>query len=495
MNDTLIPTTPIPTTEPVAERDPLWLYLHFPLLALESQQLEKGIAGLLDERGQKLALCSYDAGQVGIEPGMAIATAFSICPEIELFHPNPERLQQQLESLALWAGNYSAQVVICPPEGLLLEIASMLHYFGGLQPLWNAMQASLRTLGFQVKYATGHTPQAARLLARAGRSLCIEGKQAHQQVLQLLPIQQLELPAKQQDQLRGMGLLRLEQLLDLPRDAISSRFGPKLLHYLDRISGQQPDPQTCFEPPPAFSQFHEFSREVESSLALLFPLRRMLASLAGYLRQRDLLALQLDLILVERDGRHQQHTLGHAAGAADAEIWLALCKLRLEQVKLDKPVLALQLEVERFKGQQQQSYDLFERRKQAEDPMDLLSRLRVRLGEQAVQPLALSADHRPELGWQGSWQGGSSKSARLKLQNVSLPQGRPGWLLHTPAAIAEQQLPPHIELLAGPERISSGWWDETQIRRDYYVGRWHDGRHGWLFRDARGGWFLHGWFG
>lgn len=478
----------MPQTAPPTERDPLWLYLHFPLLALEAQQLEKGIAGLLDERGQKLALCSYEAGQEGLEPGMAIATAFSICPEIELFHPNPERLQQQLESLALWAGSYSAQVVLCPPEGLLLEVASMLHYFDGLQPLWQRMQSSLRTLGFHIRYATGHTPLAARLLARGGRSLCIEGKQAHLQVLQLLPIQQLELPAKQQDQLRGMGLLRLEQLQALPREAISSRFGTQLLNYLDRISGQRPDPQNCFEPPPLFQQFHEFSREVENSLALLFPLRRMLEALAGYLRQRDLLAQQLELILVERDGGHQQHSLGHAAGAADAEVWLALCKLRLEQVKLEKPVLALQLEVERFKGQQQQSYDLFERRKQAEDPMDLLSRLRVRLGEAAVQALALSPDHRPELGWQG-------KPGKARVVDNILPKGRPGWLLQVPQIIAEQQLPPHIELLAGPERISSGWWDETQVRRDYYVGRWRDGRCGWLFRDAHGGWFLHGWFG
>ncbi len=477
-----------PVTNPATERDPLWLYLHFPLLALEAQQLEAGIAGLLDDRGQKLVLCSYEAGQAGLEPGMAIATAFSICPEIELFHPNPERVQQQLESLALWAGSFSAQVVLCPPEGLLLEIASMLHYFDGLKSLWQQMQTRLRTLGFHIRYATGHTPLAARLLARGGRSLCIEGREAHLQVLQLLPINQLELPSKQQDQLRGMGLLRLEQLQALPREAISSRFGPKLLDYLDRISGQRPDPQTFFEPPPLFQQFHEFSREVENSMALLFPLRRMLESLAGYLRRTELLAQQLELALVERDGAHELYSIGHAAGAADAETWLELCKLRLEQIQLQKPVLALQLEVERFKGQQQQSYDLFESRKQAEDPMDLLSRLRVRLGEHAVQPVALCADHRPELSWQ-------FKTGKKEKSSSVLPRGRPGWLLQKPQQIARQQLPPYIELLAGPERISSGWWDAQQVRRDYYIGRWADGRYGWLFRDASGDWFLHGWFG
>ncbi len=473
------------------ERESLWLYLHFPQLALEAQQLEAGVAGLLDARGQKLELCSYDAAQAGLEPGMAIATAFSICPEVELFQPNPERVQQQLEALALWAGSYSAQVVLYPPEGLLLEVASMLDYFGGLNTLWQQMEQRLKRLGFQTRYATGHTPLAARLLARAGRSLCIEGQASHRQVLQMLPLSQLELPAKQQDQLRGMGLLRLEQLHALPRDAISSRFGVKLLDYLDRLEGRSPDPQVLFEPPPIFQQFHEFSREVEHSLALLFPLRRILEALAGYLQRRELLAQQLILTLVERDGGHQQHDIGHASGAADDETWLELCKLRLEQVKLQQPILALQVEVERFKTRQQQSYDLFDTQRHAEDPMDLLSRLQVRLGEAAVQPVTLCADHRPEQ----SWQLKQHPQKAVDNATMPLPKGRPGWLLKSPQQISQHGLPQHIELKTGPERISSGWWDDQRVRRDYYIARWADGRHGWLFRDAQGGWYLHGWFG
>ncbi|HJS39615.1 MAG TPA: DNA polymerase Y family protein, partial [Burkholderiales bacterium] len=47
-------------------------------------------------------------------------------------------------------------------------------------------------------------------------------------------------------------------------------------------------------------------------------------------------------------------------------------------------------------------------------------------------------------------------------------------------------------LLAGPERIESGWWDGGDVRRDYYVAEC-EGALGWIFR-ACDGWFLHGLF-
>ena len=52
------------------------------------------------------------------------------------------------------------------------------------------------------------------------------------------------------------------------------------------------------------------------------------------------------------------------------------------------------------------------------------------------------------------------------------------------------------EILAGPERIESGWWDGADRRRDYYVVRTRDGRLAWVWQavDGQGPWMLHGWF-
>ena len=54
---------------------------------------------------------------------------------------------------------------------------------------------------------------------------------------------------------------------------------------------------------------------------------------------------------------------------------------------------------------------------------------------------------------------------------------------------------PAPRLLAGPERIESGWWDGGDVRRDYYIARLSTGQCAWVFRPVGGGGFmLHGWF-
>jgi protein ImuB len=54
-----------------------------------------------------------------------------------------------------------------------------------------------------------------------------------------------------------------------------------------------------------------------------------------------------------------------------------------------------------------------------------------------------------------------------------------------------------LELLAGPERIESGWWDGDEASRDYFVARLPDGELAWIYREGDLGsvhWFLHGFF-
>ena len=65
---------------------------------------------------------------------------------------------------------------------------------------------------------------------------------------------------------------------------------------------------------------------------------------------------------------------------------------------------------------------------------------------------------------------------------------RPCWLLPEPLRI---DAPP--EVLRGPERIESGWWDQDDVRRDYYLARTAEGTRLWVFRDRHAGqWYLQG---
>jgi protein ImuB len=48
-------------------------------------------------------------------------------------------------------------------------------------------------------------------------------------------------------------------------------------------------------------------------------------------------------------------------------------------------------------------------------------------------------------------------------------------------------------LLAGPERIESGWWDGGDVARDYYLARTEAGARHWVFQNLRSRrWYLQG---
>jgi len=95
-------------------------------------------------------------------------------------------------------------------------------------------------------------------------------------------------------------------------------------------------------------------------------------------------------------------------------------------------------------------------------------------------------DPRPERAWRralGDAVGGVAAPPRPP---------RPTWLLPQPVPLHDQ----HLRIVSGPERLESGWWDEDEARRDYYVVETAPGRRGWAFV-APGrvdGWMLHGWF-
>ena len=53
-----------------------------------------------------------------------------------------------------------------------------------------------------------------------------------------------------------------------------------------------------------------------------------------------------------------------------------------------------------------------------------------------------------------------------------------------------------LQLLKGPERIETGWWDNQPVSRDYYVARQRNGQQLWIYRNRLDRqWYLHGVFG
>jgi putative nucleotidyltransferase/DNA polymerase involved in DNA repair len=181
----------------------------------------------------------------------------------------------------------------------------------------------------------------------------------------------------------------------------------------------------------------------------------------------------------------------------DGAALFELLRSRLEAVVLERPVVGLRLVARDLQPLQPPGRDLFDARiGRAEGWGQLRERLRVRLGEDAVYGVAPVADPRPEHAWKkvvgASMDGGGRDVGRRAPERLPGWPARPGWMLPEPRPLTQ----PVAEIVGGPERLESGWWDGGDLKRDYYVLRLANGQLAWAFSAVgqHGPWMLQGWF-
>jgi protein ImuB len=407
-----------------------------------------------------------------------------------------------LATLALWALQWSSQVTeragsddqckIAAARGaaLWLEIGASRALFGDHAVLRARLAAELTPLGYGFRLGIAPTPQGATILARAGlASVALTRAQLLRQ-LGPLPLQLLSLPDEQLAALHGAGLRHIGELLPLPAAAIARRFGPAASLYLQRLRGAAHEPQHYVQAPAHFASRCEFSGAISDTTALLFPLQRLLAGLQGYLRSLDRAVQRYSLCLEHHRATATQLTIGLARPGRDAAQFLALARERLAATTLAAPVHGLRVEADELLQPLVLQGDMFSHAaQQAEQLQHSLDRLAARLGHDAVRTLCRTADHRPERAWRlRAAQLTAQLSAQLAAPPAAQAPDRPCWLLLEPRRIDMPR-----ELLAGPERIESGWWDGADVARDYYLARGEHGAQLWVYNDLRSGaWCLHG---
>jgi protein ImuB len=373
-----------------------------------------------------------------------------------------------LAPLAAWACQFTPRVSLEPPHALLLEVEGSLRLFGGLEALKKHLAVGLCSLGFPVSLASAATARAALWHARAGES-----------DFEALPV---EVMGFEPEFFRSIGIASLGELLRLPREGLGARCGPRLLEALDQALGAAPEPRAFFSPPPCFDARLELPAEVAHAEGLLFGARRLLAQLEGLLAARQAGIRSFRLTLLHQSGSTIVE-ISLASPAREAQRLAQLLRERLEKTSLAEPVAALRLEAGDFVPLHGASAGMFgDAAAEAEGWARLLERLRARLGHDAVHGLATHPDHRPEHAWRrvepGEWDP----------RGLRQPGPRPIWLLEE-KKIHEGE----FALLAGPERIESGWWDGDDARRDYFVARLPDSSLAWIYRET-GEWYLHGLF-
>jgi protein ImuB len=104
----------------------------------------------------------------------------------------------------------------------------------------------------------------------------------------------------------------------------------------------------------------------------------------------------------------------------------------------------------------------------------------------------LIAEHRPEAAWRRVRElhlAAAKPSSGTHCGDATASMPRPVWLLEDPLPTAP------LEILQGPERIESGWWDGKGVARDYYVARRGQSVRLWVFQERQTQrWYVHGVF-
>jgi len=474
----------------------LWACVLLPQLALDGVMRRRAnpdeplalISGTAQHR--VLQTVNAAARELGLRPGQSLTAAQAMTREFISVEYDPAETERWHRLLAAWAYRFSSQVSLKFPRALLIEIESSLGLFGPWPVFEARLRQELTTMGFSHRIVVAPNPVAARMLANAHDGLAVTDHADLHALLEQMPVTRIGLSQETSTAFARMGLHRLRQVLALPRDTLARRFPAQVLQHLDSLLGRRPVALECYVPPDYFDTRIELNFDVESHQALLFPLKRMIADLALFLGGRDsgVQRFVIHLEHVSSVGNVVADTLipvGLLSAEREATMLFELARGRLEQVLVPSPVRALRLQARDLPAFVPAHRELFNDRPQQNMPWEQLrERLRARLGDDSVNGLGFHADHRPECAWQPD-----AVSKPLAAIN---PVPRPGWLLREPESLAEST----VRVLAGPERIESGWWDGGDVRRDYFLVETRSGQRGWAYRQVGddSGLLLHGWF-
>ena len=506
------------------------------LLAEQSLGRAAGTPVAVHEAGRAIQV-NASAREKGVIPGIGQAGALGHCPELLWVARKPQAENDFLQRKLWWLSQWTPKV--CREGSLLLaELSGSLRLFGGLERLIGQIGEGMRRLETPAHLAVACTPRAAAWLSWQALRLQAQSTQASPasglaegatlehaappialdrstlaEALAGIDIECLRPHADSAAAERNLRMMReglavycLKDLLRLPRAGLRQRLGPGILCAIDQALGRIPDPRSWEPMPDRIVLSCELPMWSTASEQLLPAGRKLIHEACGWLRGRQRGVARITLQAVHKPGRAPTPITLRAKSAHHCgSRYTLLLAEKLHQLQLPGEVSGLRLQCGPGEVIENPSANLFPLASETEQEWDdLLERLRARLGQSSIRRLSRRDEHRPEFAHKflpledlpGKWSADAVEPG--------LP--RPLWFLSRPIRIEERCNRPFwhspLQLLAGPERIETGWWDGHDIARDYFIACDEEHTMYWIYRErgkaeATGtqGWFIHGYFG
>ncbi len=489
----------------------------------------------------RLVAVNRAAELAGLAPGMALADARALVPDVRALEHGPADEAKALAALADWCGRYSPWTAVDGIEaggagGVWIDITGAAHLFGGEEALLGDLTARLGRLGYEVRAGLADTPGAAWALARfgiaAGANWRVAAPGTDAQMLAPLPVAGLRLAPEVHAGFVRLGLRTIGDLLPLPRAGLAARFGAEPVRRIDQALGRMGEP-IAPRPPASVTRLRlALPEPVGRPEDIEAGAHRLLTAMCQRLERTGRGVRRLELALYRVGGHVDRVKVGTSRASRNPDHLMRLITASLERLPehagtealVDLLVLAVRASAPLAPAQ-----GALDRRVadngDVEDGAALAAlndRLVSRLGAAAVRQLRVRASHLPERAQMSVPVGGGLP---IVTEDTPADRGlRPIRLLAPPQPVEATAPVPddpprlfrwqgHLYRVAradGPERLAPEWWrgpttpgddDLAESTRDYYRVEDAQGRRFWLYREGLYGaaatprWFLHGLFG
>jgi len=483
-------------TDTAPAYQPLWMCIHFPLLSAHSlglTQKQKQPFIIFQRKSQTVHYACPAAQQLGIETGMPLSQAYLFCETMIAYPRNKRKEKSLIQSLALWAKQFSPHVSVKYENALLLEIRASLNLFDNIYQLEKRIRNGLQVKAYPISIASSPIPIGSYLLARKANNIITETRHSLHAELGKLDLADFLTDQNNQDKLSNLGITTGHELFRLPVADLSRRLGKEFHTYLNTLLGIQHEPVNCIKDKLSFYDFYDFSNDEQDFELILRHMYQLVDQLLHFLIRNDLSCSSLSFTFSASNKASSTLIVNTSSSTRDKQIWYNLIREKLNAKKLSQNnVYGIQLNVSHFQHHNYQNQSLLHHNKseQSENWQHAIDQITARLGPNAICMLEAKEDHRPEFSYRKTPYNKQQHKPYLTHKHTY----RPLWLLAKPIAISRQDYVPSKNI--NIERIEDGWWDKQAIRRDYYIAKAENNDLLWMYVDLKNNHqhFLHGYF-
>ncbi|WP_398451754.1 DNA polymerase Y family protein [Sphingobacterium thalpophilum] len=451
------------------------------------------------------------AEQEGVFPGMGIADAKAILPDLKVIHERVGLEQKLLHAIAHWCIRYTPVAALDLPDGIVMDISGCAHLWGGEKAYLEHIISRLKQHGYDVRMSIADSIGGAWAVARYGQGDPIVVPKTLSEVLKTMPAQALRLEPTVLQRLQALGLKTIGSFSNMPRVALRRRFGHHLLLRLDQAMGNTDEFIMPIKPIVPYEERLPCLEPIQTAKGIELAVQELLVRICTRLLSEGKGLREAVLLCHRMDGKIEQVAIGTNRATAQVQHLFQLFALKISQIEPGLGIELFVLEVPKVEEAPSVQENLWSDRIGLDHPAltELLDRLKNRDPSCDISRYLPAARYWPE----------RSMQAACSLQErstVDWQQGRPRptRLLHTPEPIVVTapipDYPPMlfryngrvhtIKKADGPERIEREWWIDKGEHRDYYAVEDEEGQRFWLYRSGHYDeslpkqWFLHGFF-